>query len=360
MNKATVLLLIPLCLILICPRTTYSQTCDQLFQSSAGADGRQFGSRILGQVDAGVYSFTAFLNPPAFRRMLLEVFENRSAAEKSELEARPNRIMQATPIHMVYSVRPSEIQVLLEQLHLRRSPGAERVIIAPHALKTMAEIISTTRQKNAGTPELYQAHPGLTDLVQFRDPIARLRHFQLIESIRSDASAVLDAVRTIDRDLKLVARNLDEGDSGISNRDVARWLARAVEEAAAPGNDNTLTTEILLRTFQSMLAADQIFAENTQQRDRWTKFSNRVALELQYPRIKADIMSSLAELADQTDVQSWEVGRIIFETNPLGSLNSAYTAAMGRRGYNAAAIREAQAVLEHERMVQRMGRFSPK
>lgn len=170
--------------------------------------------------------------------------------------------------------------------HRRRvflGEGPDRVEVAPYTLLLMAEIATATRLHTDETKA--QRAIGNAQILGntiFRNPVDRIR---LLEG---RLAATAEEIR----ELSEISELLKEGESGISARDVARWLESAAEDARA--TTRTLTPGILLNTLRRKLTDGSVKSPSMKKRLEWLDLVEEIKLHLLLPRLERDVLTALA------------------------------------------------------------------
>lgn len=164
--------------------------------------------------------------------------------------------------------------------------GADKVMVAPHALMLMSEIIAATRIQTSVEKAEKVHHGKILTSNLFRNPIDRISLFEgSVPNVQPDEI----------RELNELSYLLKEGEFGIDNRDAGRWLTAAIAAARGTKNaDNTVTPGIVLKTFRAGLIEGWIHVTTNKIRMDWLSLADEVASQLLLPRLDADISRALA------------------------------------------------------------------
>jgi predicted Ser/Thr protein kinase len=167
------------------------------------------------------------------------------------------------------------------------------VEISPHALEFMGMVAAATRVVT--DPNLLQEKTklsGLTNISQrwFTDPIERLRIITGEEHI--DRPEVLAELTNLSG-----AAGLNEGDKGMSQRNLEIWFKTAVTIAQRPGAENTLTPIEVRDALRQTILSDQYKLPN--EYVKWIGLTERVATELILPKMIADVNMIISSDGDK-------------------------------------------------------------
>ncbi len=172
--------------------------------------------------------------------------------------------------------------------------GDREVKFSPHAIRLMSYIIAATRM-NTDVAQAKEVMPSskVVGSTVFRDPITR---------IRFEEGKLPDITNGEIEDLRRLSKLLDEGSEGIASRDGGRWLSRVVSEAQRPENRNTVSPDLVFKTFLEMMTNKKIKTHDNKTRLKWHDLAMRVATGLIIPYIESDV--TLAMAADQASIKA--------------------------------------------------------
>lgn len=172
--------------------------------------------------------------------------------------------------------------------------GDKQVLIAPHALRFAADLVTMTRfitdPQVAAQVAPATEFRNLAGYLEFSDPVARLRMLHGESSMKPDPYfAMLD-----------LSKLMGEGDTkhpGILTRDALKWWSEAVT-AAQESNHKTLTADLLFEIFKKeMTATDEkggfFQAASNEQRLAWFNLINRLKEQWLQPTIQRDVYLAL-------------------------------------------------------------------
>ncbi len=191
------------------------------------------------------------------------------------------------------------------QLFYRTGPGREPVLISPWSLAYMSYVVAATRMvTDIKKAEDIGRQYGVTANSQvFRDEVQRLK--ALMGQTQMQAGTT--------QDLKTLSSYLEEGSEGVTTRDAASiWLTESINAAQRDGNDNTITPTLVRNVFVDLLPKPQgLKPKNNQERLRWLRLLDRIALEMIFPEIRGDFHGAVAEgVEDMNAVYSEFVSEI--------------------------------------------------
>ena len=167
-------------------------------------------------------------------------------------------------------------------LWISDGPKAPPILIAPHTLLYMAEVVSGTRIKTDVAAAAKQGSFHVINDAVFRNFIDR-------EKVLMGKRTIPPAQRAELHELHYL---LKEGDTGISNRDAANaWLTAALAEASRPENGNTLTPQLAQKVFRRLLQEGGITVPggSVKLRALWTNIDLAVVKSLLLPELEKDI-----------------------------------------------------------------------
>ena len=166
-------------------------------------------------------------------------------------------------------------------------PGKPPVLAAPWALEYMAAIGTVSRYITDMKVAVRVLNGEGLDVIKerfFGQAITRLRVL----------NGEIDVKQSHLDQLRRLSKKMEEGSSGISNRDVAKkWLPALIAEAQKPGNNNTITVRLVRQTLQGQFT-DKAFRGSPVERARWVQLANDLALEWIAPNIRRDVLIAQA------------------------------------------------------------------
>lgn len=174
------------------------------------------------------------------------------------------------------------------------SSQAGLVEISPYSLLLMGTVAVATRiVTDPNTIKEKSKLSGLTDVSQrwFRDPIDRIRVILGEEGIeRPEVLAELTALTG--------PTALNEGDSGMAQRDLEVWFKTALALALRPHAQNTLTPIEVRDALRQVIGSNQ-FRQNSEMYLTWLNHMERVATELTLPNIVTDVNTIISSDGDK-------------------------------------------------------------
>ncbi len=165
--------------------------------------------------------------------------------------------------------------------------GEDRIHVSPRALLFMSTVVSITRQNFSNEEASKKQNSSVINSALFRDPITRSRYLTGEMPIENSIE---------EKELNELSLLLQDGNHGLSQRDVSGWLAACVAAARAPENHHDLTIKIAKDTFKMMLSDGKKleYGNDEKTRQLWIHYSNLVSSRLTIPKIENDVLASAA------------------------------------------------------------------
>ncbi|MBK8201356.1 MAG: hypothetical protein IPK68_03170 [Bdellovibrionales bacterium] len=178
-------------------------------------------------------------------------------------------------------------------------------LVSPLTLNYMSWLASATRmvvdvpslRKHQSELSLVTANPS-----QFLDPIYRLKVILGEIDPSSDAELV---------ELSRMHLLLNEGDQGISSRDLETWLRYVVQVSQ---EKNIAITPLLADiAFQELLDSSKIKPEKFETRAHWQSLRRRIKFEMLLPRLANDVRIIISGEGEKSDRIYDEISRELIE-----------------------------------------------
>ena len=163
----------------------------------------------------------------------------------------------------------------------------EPVLIAPHVLEYMADVVAVTRFVTDRT-KAEAIIKGVDGMSIINDPV----FFDVITRLRAVLGDWSSKTGGAAEELRTLASLLKEGSDGISLRDAADgWLTTAISMAAEnPRNRGTLTMDVAKAALKKSLIEDgKIATLNTTTLFKYLALADQIAVEVYLPKVEADV-----------------------------------------------------------------------
>jgi hypothetical protein len=183
--------------------------------------------------------------------------------------------------------------------------GNRGTLVSPLTLNYMSWLASATRmvvdvpslRKHQSELSLVTANPS-----QFLDPIYRLKVILGEVDPSSDAELV---------ELSRMHLLLNEGDQGITSRDMETWLRYVVQVSQ---EKNVAITPLLADiAFQELLDSSKIKPEKHETRAQWQSLRRRIKFEMLLPRLANDVRIIISGEGEKSDRIYDEISRELIE-----------------------------------------------
>lgn len=183
-------------------------------------------------------------------------------------------------------------------LHIKGENG-ELISVAPHAFALMAYIAVSTRMSfDVNKAEALNGTSQVLGMTQFKTHVGRIKAI-----LKEDGFLDNPANAAAREELGALHLLLREGTNGLSQRHLSRnWIPEMLREAKRPENRNTITIQIVLRTFERLMQ-EEAFSPGLKLADyaKWMKYKDAILMQLVVPRVVDDITAALGSTRENVE-----------------------------------------------------------